>query len=165
MRKSVAKIELVPAADYPMMLSKARAKQAMAMLRSSEIEAKASRVIALKTAELRGAVIAMIEQMETAARAADWPAVYETTHEIRGLAGTCGLTATGRIANGLCHYLDAIAELGQKPDGAVTSLHLDAIVRSARTKDEVARHGEAVAQQLAALVARKLAEIKDSTTL
>ena len=103
--------------------------------------------------------------MEVAARAADWTSVYDTTHEIRGLAGTAGLIATGRIANGLCHYLDAIAELGLKPDGAIASLHLDAIVRSARTEDDTARHGDAVAQELSALVARKLAEIKDSTTL
>ena len=162
MRKSVAQTEVVSVDDYPPLLPHARSKQAMKTLKSGETLAKASRIIAMKTAELRGAVLELVGEMEVAARAADWPAVYSTTHEIRGLAGTAGLTATGRIANGLCHYLDAIAAMGLLPDAAVASLHMGAIVRSARTKDDAARHGDAVAQQLAALVARKLADIKDS---
>ncbi|HEY4942821.1 MAG TPA: hypothetical protein VII56_15435 [Rhizomicrobium sp.] len=165
MHKNAPKIELVAAADYPSLLPKTRSGQAMATLKSHDTLAKASRIIALKTAELRGAVLELVKQMEQAARAADWPSVYDTTHEIRGLAGTAGLAATGRIANGLCHYLDAIAALGLKPDSAITSLHLGAISRSARTDDDAARHGDAVAQQLSALVARKLSEIKDSTTV
>ena len=162
MDNSVLDVELVASENYPLLLSKARSKQAMNLLRSSETLAKASRIIAMKTAELRNAVLALVEQTERAAREADWPALYETTHEIRGLAGTAGLAATGRIANGLCHYLDSISGLGLAPDTAVASLHLDAIARSARTPDDTARHGDAVAQQLSALVARKLAEIKDS---
>lgn len=165
MRKNVTKIELVPAADYPSLLPKTRSTQAMTTLKSHETLAKASRIIALKTAELRGAVLDLVKQMEQAARAADWPSVYDTAHEIRGLAGTAGLTATGRIANVLCHYLDAIAARGLTPETAIARLHLDAITRSTRTEDDTARHGDAVAQQLSALVARKLAEIKKSTTL
>lgn len=165
MRPSVKETELVAVEDYPPLLSKARSKQAMALLKSSATLAKASRIIAIKTAELRGAVIELIEQMDQAARAGDWPAVYGAAHEVRGLAGTAGLGATGRIANGLCHYLDAIHDMEQEPDATIASLHLDAIARSARTMDDTARHGDAVAQQLAALVARKLAEIKESTTL
>ncbi len=133
----------------------------MAGLKSSDILAKASRVIAMKTAELQGAVLTLVGEMERAGRAADWAAVYDATHEIRGMAGTAGLIATGRIANGLCRYLDSMSELGLPPDGVVTSLHLDAIGRSARTEDDTARHGDAVAEQLSALVTRKLAEIKD----
>ncbi|HEX4303779.1 MAG TPA: hypothetical protein VHZ78_13365 [Rhizomicrobium sp.] len=150
--------------EYPPLLSKARSRQAMNMLRSPETISKASRIIALKSTELRGAVLELVARVEDAARAGDWALVYETTHEIRGLAGTAGLTATGRIANGLCHYLDTVARLKLKPDVAVASLHLDAIVRSARTEGEAAQHGDAVAQELAALVVRKLAEIKVSAT-
>ncbi len=162
MRKRPSAAETI--CDYPPLLSKARSRQAMNLLRSPETLNKAKRIIALKTGELRGAVLELVARVEDAARAGDWALVYDTTHEIRGLAGTAGLNATGRIANGLCHYLDTVARLGMVPDVPVASLHLDAIARSARTEDEAAQHGDAVAQQLAALVARKLAEIKDSAT-
>ena len=100
----------VPADTYPPLLSPMARKQAMAKLKSSETLAKASRIIAMRTAELRGAVLELVDQLEQATRARDWPGVFSATHEIRGLAGTAGLTATGRIANGLCHYLDAMAQ-------------------------------------------------------
>ncbi len=74
------------------------------------------------------------------------------------------MTATGRVANGFCHYLDAIAPWACRRTAAVATLHMDAIARSARTEDDTARHGAQVAQELSALVARKLAEIKDSGT-
>ena len=86
MRKTASKV--VPVADYPALLPKARSKQAMVQLRSGETLAKASRIIAMKTAELRGAVLALVEDMEQSARAADWTSVYDTAHEIRGMAGT-----------------------------------------------------------------------------
>ncbi len=161
---NTTQVVIVATGSYPRLVPKARAKQAMTQLRSDETLAKAGRIIALKSAELRGAVLELVEQTEEAARAADWITVYEAAHEIRGMAGTAGLAATGRIANGLCHYLDTIAELGLAPDVAVANLHLGAIGRSARIQDDAARHGDAVAQELSALVARKLAEIKDSAT-
>ena len=162
MGRSVDDPEFVTAENYRPLLSEGARKQAMAKLRSSDTLAKASRVIAMKTAEIRGAVLALVEQLEAAMRAQDWPTIFAATHEIRGLAETAGLTATGRIANGLCHYLDSIAQLGSEPDKAIDSLHVDAVIRSARTEDDAARHGYTVAEQLSALVARKLAEIKDS---
>jgi hypothetical protein len=164
MRPTKPKAELIPADSYPQMLPKAKRAQAMLTLRSSETLTKAGRIIAIRAAELRGAVLELIGQMEAAAQAGDWPVVYTTAHEIRGLAGTAGLAATGRIANGFCHYLDTIALRRLKPDDAVATLHVDAIARSARTEDDAARHGDAVAQQLSRLVTRKLAEIKDSET-
>jgi len=147
---------------YPPLLPKVARKRAMAHLQSRETLAKAGRVIAMKRAELRGAVLDFVEQLEQAMRAGDWDAVFAATHEIRGLAGTAGLTATGRIANVLCHYLDSIAQLGLAPESAVAQLHLDAVIRSARTEEDTARHGEAVTQQLSALVERKLADVKES---
>ena len=147
--------------NYPPLLTPGARKQAMAMLKSSTTLARATRAIALKSAELRGAVIALVEELEEAMRAGDWPAAFAATHEIRGIAGTAGLNATGRIANGFCHYLDTLQSLDVEPDEAIATLHLDALVRSARTEDDTARHGDAVAQQLAALVQRKLAELKE----
>lgn len=154
---------LVPAENYKPLLPRGRERAALTTLKSSETIAKATRVIALKRAELRGAVLALVQQMEEAAREQDWPTVFAAAHEIRGLAGTAGLSATGRIANGFCHYLDSLAELGVDPERSVVGLHLDAVVRSARTEDDTARHGDAVVQDLATLVRHKLSEIKDST--
>ncbi|HEY0104834.1 MAG TPA: hypothetical protein VGB91_02030 [Rhizomicrobium sp.] len=153
--------EFVSPDDYPPLLPRSRRFQAMAMLKSSETLAKASRAIALRTAELRGAVIALVRALAEALAARDWPSVFAATHEIRGLAGTAGLGATGRIANVFCQYLDTVARFGHAPDEKVCALHLDALVLSARTEDDAARHGDAVAQELCALVARKLAELKD----
>ena len=48
------------------------------------------------------------------------------------------------------------------PEGSVVRLHVDAITRSTRSGDETSR--QAVIQNLAELVARKLARIKDSET-
>lgn len=157
------KAVLVPAEDYKPLLPKGRERAALRTLKSSETIAKATQVIALKRAELRGAVLALVQQMEDAARSQDWPTVFDAAHEIRGLAGTAGLNATGRIANGFCRYLDSLAELGVPPERAVVAVHMDAVARSARTEDDTARHGDAVVQDLAKLVSRKLSEIKDST--
>ncbi len=162
MGKSADDAEFVAAGTYRPLLSDAARKQAMAKLKSSDTLSRASRVIAMRTAELRGAVLGLVDQLEEAMRAKDWTTVFAATHEIRGMAGTAGLTATGRIANGLCHYLDSMAQLGAAPDAAITNLHLDAVIRSARTQDDAARYGDVVAEQLSALVARKLAEIKES---
>ena len=158
-----ASFEVVPAESYPPLLSPIQRRQAMAKLRSAETLAKASRILAARAAELRDAVLELVAQFEEAMAAGDWPLVYSATHEIRGLAATAGLAATGRIANVFCHYLDSMTQLGLEPEAAVAKLHLDAVVRSARTEDDTARHGELVAQELSALVARKLAELKDSS--
>ncbi len=157
--------EFVSAASYPSLLPGGARKQAMAKLQSSETLAKASRVIAMRTAELRGAVLALVDRLEAAMQDGDLASVFAATHEIRGLADTVGLTATGRIANGLCHYLDSAQQIDMAPDAAIVHLHVDAVIRSARTEDDAARHGEEVAAQLAALVARRLGEIKESAIL
>jgi hypothetical protein len=154
----------VQATDYPPLLPAARRAQAMRMLRSAETLAKANRVISLKKTELRGAVLEHVDLIDAAARATDWNLVFDLAHEIRGMAATAGLSATGRIANGLCRYLDALALFGAEPDRSVATLHLDAIVRSARTEDEAVRHGAMVADQLQSLVDRKLGEFNEAAT-
>ncbi|SRR5258707_284326 len=160
MQKSDDQNAFAPLQTHAPLLTPAARKQAMATLQSNATLAKAARIIALKSTELRGAVLGLIEELEAAVKAADWPSAFAAMHEIRGLAGTAGLAATGRIANGFCRYLDALKTLGAEPDPTVAMLHRDALVRSARTEDEAERHGDAVVQQLAALVQRKLAEIK-----
>lgn len=159
MRKIEA-AEIVPAEAYKPLLPRERRQAALAALRSSETLSKAGRVIALKTTELRGAVLDFVTAMENAARAGDWEAAFGAAHEIRGLAATAGLSATGRIANGFCQYMDAVTRLSAQPDAAVMNLHTDAIVRSARTEDDAVRHGDAVAKQLSALAHANLAKLR-----
>jgi hypothetical protein len=158
-----AESDVVPADNYPPLLSPLQRRQAMAKLKSAETLAKANRILAARAAEMRDAVLELVGQFEEAMAAGDWPLVYSTMHEIRGLAATAGLAATGRIANVFCHYLDSMTQLGLPPEAAIAGLHLSAVVRSARTEDDTARHGEQVAQELSALVARRLAELKDSS--
>jgi len=155
---------ITTAANYPQMLTQHGAHEALVYLRSTEAVATASRVIAMKRAEIRGAVLSLIELLEGAVEACAWPDVFRSAHEIRGLAATAGLAATGRMANSLCQYLDALHVVDMPPDDLVVGLHTEAIARSARTEDEAARHGDKVASELAALVARKLSEIKVSET-
>jgi HPt (histidine-containing phosphotransfer) domain-containing protein len=138
---------------------------AMALLRAvrdPQVAAEAARVITDSANEMRGEVLKYIDRVEIAARAADFAGIYEHAHEIRGLAGNAGLAATARIANGLCRYLDAIARAQRKPETTVVSLHLEAISRAAHAEDEATRLGDAVADELAQLVEKKLAEINDS---
>ncbi|MEI9887343.1 MAG: Hpt domain-containing protein [Rhizomicrobium sp.] len=160
MSKSVADAEVVPASMIPPLLSEARSRQAMSQLKNGETLAKANRMLALKSGEMRGAVLALVGQVEREAAGGDWPAVQATSHEIRGLAGSAGLDATGRIANVLYQYLDAMAGRKAAPDAAIGGLHIDALLRSAGTARDAAQHGDAVARELSLLVARKLAEIK-----
>ncbi len=91
--------------------------------------------------------------------------IYEQAHEIRGLAETTGLKATGRIAQGLCNYLEALSFGDGKPENAVVALHVDAISRASRSHDEAMRLGEEVANELAALVQRKIGAPERTTLL
>ena len=52
-----------------------------------------------------------VDELETAP--GDMTLVFEKAHEIRGFAETAGLVATGRIADGLCRYIDEM-ERGQR---------------------------------------------------
>ncbi|MBS0473331.1 MAG: Hpt domain-containing protein [Proteobacteria bacterium] len=160
----ISEAEIVPAEQYPALLSATRRGQAMSLLRSHATLTRANRAIAMRCAELRDAVLDLVDRLRQAALIADWQNVYDATHEIRGLAATAGLPATGRIANGLCTYLDCVARFALSPDPEIVQLHLGAILRSVRTEDDAARHGDTVAQELAALVSRKLGEIKDSAS-
>ena len=64
----------------------------------------------------------------------------------------------GRIAEILCRYMDDMERIGKAPDTAIVALHASAIARAARAEDDDVRMGDKVAAELAALVARRLAE-------
>jgi chemotaxis protein histidine kinase CheA len=150
--------------EYPQLLPTHAIREALAFLRSSEALAHANGAIAMKKAELRGSVLTLIGELEGAEKSRSWKQTFRAAHEIRGLAATAGLAATGRIANGLCQYLDAVHVARGQADATVVLLHVEAIARSAHTEDEAARHGDKVASELAALVARKLSDVKSSET-
>ena len=152
--------KIMPGA-YPV-FSRQTASHLLHALRDPEIVAAAARVVADKAEELRIAVLAHVDRIADVARACDPVAIFEQAHEIRGLAGNAGLLATGRIANGLCRYLDALERAGCRPDRELVALHLEAIARAAHAEDEATRLGDTVANELAALVDKKLGEINDS---
>jgi hypothetical protein len=131
-------------------------------LRDPDVAAEAARIVEGSADAMRTEVLRYIDGVDAAARADDFAGIYEHAHEIRGLAGNAGLAATARIANGLCRYLDALTRAGRTPEATVIALHLDAISRAAHAEDEATRLGDAVANELAQLVDRKLAEINQS---
>jgi hypothetical protein len=148
----------IPPGVYPVFSSKVASHLSQA-LHDPEVVATAARVIAHKAEDMRIAVLGHVDRMEEAVRTSDLATTFEQAHEIRGLAGNAGLVATGRIANGLCKYLDAIERAGQTPDQALVVLHLEAISRAAHAEDEATRLGDTVANELAVLAQKKLAEI------
>ncbi|HEY0283193.1 MAG TPA: hypothetical protein VGC27_11290 [Rhizomicrobium sp.] len=147
--------KIMPGA-YPVFPRKT-AEGLLQALRNPEVISAAARVVADRAEELRVAVLAHVDRIADAAHAADPAAIYAQAHEIRGLAGNAGLLAAGRIANGLCRYLDALGRSGRQPDQELVVLHLEAIARAARAEDEATRLGDTVASELAALVDKKLA--------
>lgn len=61
--------------------------------------------------------------------------VYAIAHEIRGLAGTFARPVTGRMANQLCLYLEALPDLSRAEEGVVR-LHVDAMHAAAMGSNE-----------------------------
>jgi hypothetical protein len=86
--------------------------------------------------------------------------LFELAHEIRGFAETAGLVTTGRISEILCRYMDDMERIGKPLDATIVTLHVAAIARAARAEDDSVRNGQAVASELAALVARRLSEVE-----
>ena len=148
----------IPPGAYPV-FGPIDAAHLLSALRNPAVAANAARVIESKADEMRVAALAHIDRLEAAAQQTDIGAIFEQAHEIRGLAGNAGLAATGRIANGLCRYLDAIRRANLDAERSLVTLHLEAIARAAHAEDEATRLGDAVATELANLVEKKLAEI------
>lgn len=150
----------IPLTAYPQ-IAVTEAMRLLRALRDPKIAHEAACIIANKADDLRHAVLAHLDRMEKAALDFDVATMFEQAHEIRGLAGNAGLSATGRIANVLCTYLDATRRMDRPPDRTLVALHLELIARAAHAEDEATRLGDTVANELAALVERKLAETGD----
>ena len=79
---------VTPVGEYPQMLSPSAAREALVYLRSSEAVSNAARAIAMKGAEMRGAVLKLVDVLDAAVEAQLWPEIFHAAHEIRGLAAT-----------------------------------------------------------------------------
>ena len=141
---------------YPQPVSRSEAAKIARALRSADTLEKGARVIQQAGHALRLGVEDYVRELEQAA--GDPATVFDKAHEIRGFAETAGLRATGRIADGLCRYIEEASKRGVAADPAVMALHVSAIIRAANAKDEAGRMSDVVARELAALAAHKLAE-------
>jgi hypothetical protein len=148
--------QLIPADTYPQMANKVQAAAMSRTLRSAVTIEKAARVIEDAGESLRAAILGYVVELENAGR--NNSLLSEKAHEIKGFAETAGLLSTGRIAEGLCRYFEDSEKLGLAPEPAVVSLHVSAIGRAARDQNVASQMSDAVARELAGLVAHKLAE-------
>jgi len=152
---------IIPVEAYPAMVRKSMASKAVFELRSERLKQHASEILSTSGETMRVAVLQCVELMEDAGKAGDMEAVFAAAHEIRGMAATAGMAPVGAIANGLCRYLDAAIQGRFPVDAPLVSLHLDAIVRAAKSTDEATALGNVVAGELAQLAQKKLDGIKD----
>jgi hypothetical protein len=141
---------------YPQMLNRSDAARALLALRSAETAAKAQVAMDAAIPPMRAAILRYVDEMEQAGR--DLKKLFAIAHEIRGFAETAGMITTGRIAEILCRYMDDLERVGKPLDTTIVALHASAIARAARAEEDDVRMGEKVAAELAALVARRLAE-------
>lgn len=156
MKPAVKDAQFITPDNYPQMLSRHDTARALNNLRSAQTAEKAQSVMNACVAPMRAAILQYVEDMEAAGT--DHARVFARIHEIRGFAGTAGLVTTGRIADILCRYMDDMERIGKPVDATIVALHVSAIARAARAEDEDVRMGDAVVHELAALVARRLAD-------
>jgi hypothetical protein len=149
-------VRIIAPDAYPQPVSRSEAARISRALKSPDALAQGARVIRQAGPILRMGVEDYVREMEQAA--GDPTTVFDKAHEIRGFAETAGLRATGRIADGLCRYIEEASKRGVAADPAVMALHVSAIVRATNAKDEAGRMSDVVAGELAALAAHKLAE-------
>jgi len=152
------KAQMISPDAYPQMVNKGQAKLLSQSLRSAITEVKANRVIEDSAEGLREAVLAYVEELEHAG--VNMALVSDKAHEIKGVADTAGLPATARIAEGLCRYLEESEVLKAAPDTTVVALYVSAVGRSTRNTGSETQASSTVANELAALAARKLSEVK-----
>jgi len=149
-------VQIIAPDSYPQMLSKPRAARALHSLRAPETAAKAQAATEAAMPGMRAAILQYAQEMEQ--DRSDTARLFEAAHEIRGFAETAGMITTGRIAEVLCRYMDDLMRLGRPVDPTIVTLHVAAIARAARAEDDSVRAGQAVAAELAALVAKRLSE-------
>lgn len=149
-------VQFIAPDSYHQMLSKPAAARALRTLHSAETAARAQVAMEAAVPPLRAAILDYVIEMENAG--GDMRKLFEIAHEIRGFAETAGMITTGRIAEILCRYMDDMDRIGKPVDATIVALHASAIARAARAEEDDVRMGEAVAAELAALVARRLSE-------
>jgi len=155
-KKTAGGAQIIAPDSYPQMMSKPATARALLALRSAETAAKAQVAMEAAIPPMRAAILAYVEEMEEAG--SDLKKLFAIAHEIRGFAETAGMITTGRIAEILCRYMDDMERVGKPLDTTIVALHASAIARAARAEEDDVRMGEKVAAELAALVARRLAE-------
>jgi chemotaxis protein histidine kinase CheA len=156
--------EIVPVSDYPAMLTPAAAAEFVRLIASPDAKQRVTNAVDLRRDMLGGAVRGYVGDLEKAVADNDMKAIFDIAHEIRGLAGTAGLETSGKIADGLCKYIDAADRLAAPVETPVVALHIDAIARAASAAAEAKTHGARVAAELNTLVTHKLQAINDSKT-
>jgi hypothetical protein len=152
---------IIPVDAYPPMLRKSLASRALFVLRSEKLKQQASEILQKSGDAMWTAVLEGVGRMENASRGGDVKEIHAQAHEIRGMAAIAGVGPAGTIANGLCRYIDAATRAGAAVDMPLIALHVEAIARAARARDEGKALGKLVAEELALLVQKKLREIKD----
>ena len=151
--------QIIAADVYPQMVSRQNAARAMQTLRSAQVAANAQAAMDAQVPAMRAAILEYVDEMENAQ--GDMTKIFETAHEIRGFAESAGLVTTGRIADILCRYMDDMERIKKPVDLTLVALNVSAIARAARAaraKDGDVAMGDAVAAELAALVARRLTD-------
>ncbi|MEO8300476.1 MAG: hypothetical protein ABI608_01715 [Rhizomicrobium sp.] len=155
-RRLASGAQLIEPGAYPQMLNRPDAARALLALRSAETATKAQVAMEAAIPPMRAAILGYVEEMERCAH--DTGKLFAIAHEIRGFAETAGMITTGRIAEILCRYMDDMERMAKPLDTTIVALHASAIARAARAEEDDVRMGEKVAAELAALVARRLAE-------
>jgi hypothetical protein len=149
-------VQFITPDGYPQIMGKQEGVRAMMNLRSAETAAKAQVAMQAAIPPMRAAILQYVAEMEDAG--GDMTKLFEKAHEIRGFAETAGMITTGRISDILCRYMDDMVRIGRPMDTTIVALHASAIARAARAEEDDVRMGEMVAAELAALVARRLAD-------
>jgi hypothetical protein len=141
---------------YPQMMGRQDAARAMQTLRSATTAVKAQVAMEQAAPTMKFAILQYVCELEEFGT--NMEKVFDMVHEIRGIAETAGLVTTGRISDILCRYMDDMIRIGRPADGTIVALHVSAIARAARAEDDDLAMGEEVADELAALVARRLSD-------
>jgi hypothetical protein len=148
--------EIIAPDAYRQLMSKPNVARAAQTLRSAQTAQKAQVAMEAQVPAMRAAILGYVDELEKAH--GNMALVFEKAHEIRGFAETAGLVTTGRIAEILCRYMDDMERAKKPLDPTLVALNVSAIGRAARTEDGDAAMGDVVAAELAALVARRLAD-------
>jgi hypothetical protein len=149
--------EIIPPEAYPQVLPPAESKAFVQALRSEALVARADRTMAEQRPVIGNAIAAHIAGLKSAFAVGNLTVAHAQAHEIRGLAGNAGFAAAGTISDKLCRYLEGTSGKGMSPDELILRLHVEAIVRATQALDEADQFGRAVAAELEALVAQRLA--------